>query len=88
MATDGFAGLHCCCNLGVHLVIAAVDAGEIHHLAQADDAGPGHRFSNFGRADGRAGRFQAGGTGDAGGHLDVDVDGQGLGFVVHQFDAG
>ena len=64
------------------------DAGEIHHFAQADDAGPGHRFGHFGGADGRAGRFQARGAGDAGGHLHVDVDGQGLGFVVHQFDAG
>jgi hypothetical protein len=49
VSANHLARLHRFGHLGVHLGVAQKDAGEVHHLAQADDARPLHRLGHFGR---------------------------------------
>ena len=71
-------------HLGMHLLVAQKDTGEIHHLAQADDARPGHGLGHFCRADARPGRLQPRRGGHAGGHLHPHVDRLDGGLIHHQ----
>ena len=84
MTANDLARPHRGRHLGVHLVVAPVDAGEVHHLPQANDARPGHSLGHLVGADGRAGRLQPGRAGHATGHLHVDVDRQCGCLVVHE----
>ena len=62
----------------------AGDAGKVHHLAEPDDVGPGHRLGHVLGTERGAGMFEAGRGGHAGGHLHIDVDRHGQRLVVHQ----
>ena len=84
MTSDGFTGVLGGSNLGQHFWITVDDAGKVHHLAQADDAGPVHGFGDVIGCDLEPGGFQTGGGGRTGGHLGVDVDRLQERFVVHQ----
>ena len=53
-------------NLGEHLRIGVRDAGKVHHLAQADDARPGHGLGDVLGPQGDAGRLQPRRRGRAG----------------------
>ena len=88
VAADGAAGLHGGRHLGQHLLGAVDNAGIIHHLAEPDDAGPGHRLGDFVGADLVAGGLEPGGGGGAGGHLGEDVDGLQHRLVMHHAHAG
>ena len=46
MPTNGFTCILGCRNFCEHLRITVHNAGEIHHLTKANDAGPLHRFSD------------------------------------------
>ena len=71
-----------------HLRIVSDHAGEVHHLAQPDHAGPGQRLGDVGGGQLRPRVFQPRRARHAAGHLHIDVDGQAPRLVVHQPDAG
>ena len=87
MAADGLAGAHRGGDHRVRVVRAGHQAGEIHHLAEADDALPTEGRFDFGGGDGGAGPFQPRRGGDAGRQLEVKVDRLLARFRQHQFDA-
>ena len=75
-------------DLGQHLRVGIGDAREVHHLAQTDDARPGHRLGHVLGRQFDAGRLQPRGRWRAGRHLGEDVDRLDLRLVVHQAHAG
>ena len=83
MPAHGLACAHRRGHFGQHLRIAVHDTGKVHHLAQTDDAGPGHRLGHVIGADLESGGFQTGGRRGAGRHLGEDVDGLHQRLVMH-----
>ena len=57
MPADNFPGLPGCCHFIMHFEITGINAGEIHHLSQADNSLPAHRFYHILRIDGRSRSF-------------------------------
>ena len=77
-----------CCNFCQHLRIGISDTGEVHHLAQADNAGPRHGFRHLFGAQFDAGCFQARCRRGTRRHLNKHVDGLLHRLVMHQPDTG
>ena len=75
-------------DLAQHLRVSRGDAGKVHHLAQPDDAGPGHRLGDVLGPDLVARRLEPRRRGGARGHLDEDVDRLDQRLVMHQPHAG
>ena len=73
-------------HFGQQFFVAPDHGGEVHHLAQADDARPGQRLGHVVGTDGGARRLEARRGRDAGRHLHPNVDGLFGGFVGHQLD--
>jgi hypothetical protein len=89
MAAHGLARALGRRDLGQHLGIAVDHAGEVHHLAQADDARPGHRLGHIVRADLAHRSFPApGALGTQDGICTKTLTGRHQRLVVHQPHAG
>ncbi len=58
MAPNGFIRVLGGGDFGQHFGVAVYHAGEIHHLAQADNAGPIHGLCDIVRADFKARGFK------------------------------
>ncbi len=84
MPADGLAVRVCNRHFLQHVLITHEHAGEVHHLAQADDAGPLHRSGHFFGSDMRAGSFQARRRRHTRRHLHPHMDGLLLRFIHHQ----
>ena len=88
MSADGLAGPCGRRHLGQHLRVAVRHARKIHHLAQTDDAGPGHCLGHVVGRDFVPGGFQTGGRRRAGWHLHEHRAGLYPRLVMHQAHTG
>ena len=84
MPAHRLAGLDRRCDLAGHHRVVGDHARKIHHLAEADDVRPAHRFRDVGDAQRRARRFQPRRGGHAARHLHMHVDGHRCRLVMHQ----
>ena len=75
-------------DFGEHFGVACGHAGEVHHLSEANDAGPCHCLGHVLGGDFVARGFQTRRGGRAGGHLGEDVDRLHQRFVMHHAHTG
>ena len=88
VTADGLAGAPRFGDLAQHGAVGLGDARKVHHLAKADDVGPGHRLAYLVGAKAGAGILKPGRARNATWHLHEHVDGEARGLVVHQPNAG
>jgi len=73
-------------DLAPHRRIVAGNAGEIHYFAEANNIRPSHRFCDIFGVKRRSGMFQSRCGRYTRRHLDINVDGLGHRFIMHQAD--
>ena len=81
------AGLEGLGHLVLGVLLAAEDAREVHHLAEADDVGPVHGGRDLRGVDVGTCVVEAGDGGDAGGRGEHGLERRALGVVEHDADA-
>ena len=81
------AGLEGLRDLVLCVLLAAEDAGEVHHLAEADDVGPAHGGRDLLDVDGGAGVVESRDSRHAGGRGEHGLQRGSLGVVKHDADA-